>query len=314
MTKEKLLATNCFIDNEYLDAYLKLIDSSTTGTEVHHILPRSYFKDLGISVDNSEQNLVRLSFADHCKAHWLLYYCTTGKLKKASQASFVLMTKAFLKINSMTDPINYNLLQQKWEEFKNDSSTDFFSAEEEQFIIQNYDKLSHRQLALKLNRTVHSICQKVTTLGLRTKQPNWWSKEEKQYLIDNFSKRTLVEISRELGRPYSSVRMMTEILQINIKRNYWTTDEINFVKENYAKLGMRGCAEKLNRTPKAVQRKATTLGLYFEYGIKVYCSELDKSWLSIKAAADELNITSTLIYRCIIGKQKQTHGYHFKKV
>ena len=137
MTKEKLLATNCFIDNEYLDTYLKLIDSSTTGTEVHHILPRSYFKDLGISVDNSEQNLVRLSFADHCKAHWLLYYCTIGKLKKASQASFVLMTKAFLKINSMTDAINYNLLQQKWEEFKNDSSTDFFSAEEEQFIIQN---------------------------------------------------------------------------------------------------------------------------------------------------------------------------------
>ena len=82
------------------------------------------------------------------------------------------MTKAFLKINSMTDPINYNLLQQKWEEFKNDSSTDFFSAEEEQFIIQNYDKLSHKQLALKLNRTVHSICQKATTLGLRTKQPN----------------------------------------------------------------------------------------------------------------------------------------------
>ena len=69
MTKEKLLATNCFIDNEYLDEYLKLIDSSTAGTEVHHILPRSYFKDLGISVDNSEQNLVQLSFADHCKAH-----------------------------------------------------------------------------------------------------------------------------------------------------------------------------------------------------------------------------------------------------
>lgn len=314
MTKEKLLATNCFIDNEYLDQYLELVNSSTTGTEVHHILPRSYFKELEIKIDNSDDNLVKLSFADHCKAHWLLYYCTIGKLKKASQASFILMTKAFLKTDSIADSVDYNLLQQKWEEFKNDSSTDFFSTDEEQFIIQNYNKLSHKQLALKLNRTARSICQKATLLGLRTKQPNWWSKEEKQYLIDNFGKKTLVEIAKEIGRSYSSVRKMTEILQINVQRDYWTTDEINFVKENYSKLGMVGCAEKLNRTPRAVQFKATTLGLYFEYGTKIYCSELDKSWTSIKAAADELNIAVSLIHRCIIGKQKQTHGYHFKKI
>ena len=67
--KETLLATKCFVNNEYLEQYLNLVNDSKTGTELHHILPRSYFKDLGISVDNSEQNLVRLSFADHCKAH-----------------------------------------------------------------------------------------------------------------------------------------------------------------------------------------------------------------------------------------------------
>ena len=311
--KETLLATKCFVDNEYLVQYLNLVNSSEAGTELHHILPRSYFKDLGISVDNSEQNLVRLSFADHCKAHWLLYYCTTGKLKKASQASFVLMTKAFLKINSMTDPINYNLLQQKWEEFKNDSSTDFFSAEEEQFIIQNYDKLSHKQLALKLNRTVHSICQKATTLGLRTRQLNWWTEEEVQFLIKNNDKLTVKQLAEQLGKTFSGVMGKRRELGLtkNLKDYAWTQEDEQWLLENYAKLGRKKCAEILRRRASATQYHASYLGLR-EDQIAIYCPELNKRWKSIKAASKDLNISDTLIHRVLAGIQYQTHNLHFE--
>jgi transposase len=85
--KTKLLATNYFIDNEYLDEYIFLVsnhsvEKSVFKTQCHHILPKTYFRNLGIDVDDSENNLVELLFSDHVKAHWLLQKCTTGFLHR----------------------------------------------------------------------------------------------------------------------------------------------------------------------------------------------------------------------------------------
>ena len=46
--KDLLLKTGYFIDNEYLDSYVKLVESnavaeSSVSTQIHHILPRCYF-------------------------------------------------------------------------------------------------------------------------------------------------------------------------------------------------------------------------------------------------------------------------------
>ena len=70
--KQKLLNTGLFLDNEYLDEYINLVLSNniTVGyTEKHHILQRNYFKKSNLPVDNSPDNLITLSYCDHCKAH-----------------------------------------------------------------------------------------------------------------------------------------------------------------------------------------------------------------------------------------------------
>ena len=64
--KEKLLLTNCFNDNEWLDKYINLIINKSLvekikyKSAVHHIIPRHYFINENKNIDNSAKNLVYL--------------------------------------------------------------------------------------------------------------------------------------------------------------------------------------------------------------------------------------------------------------
>ena len=84
-TKERLLATHDFIDNEYLDKYVELIDLNkntqaiSKKTNKHHIIPAYYFRHFDFPVDNSEDNLVNLYYRDHMLAHMYLSGCTEGR-------------------------------------------------------------------------------------------------------------------------------------------------------------------------------------------------------------------------------------------
>ena len=70
--KDKLLRTDLFVDNSYLDQYIQLVYEYKTDaayTEIHHILQRNYYKYTNQQLDNSKSNTVRLAYKDHCKAH-----------------------------------------------------------------------------------------------------------------------------------------------------------------------------------------------------------------------------------------------------
>lgn len=79
--KEVLLATEQFLNNEYLDKYVNLIYNNlrtkkeTAKTQQHHILPRCYFKLVEKPCDNSKANLVHLLYVDHVRAHYYLSQC-----------------------------------------------------------------------------------------------------------------------------------------------------------------------------------------------------------------------------------------------
>lgn len=93
--KTKLLATNYFIDNEYLNSYCQLVlDNYATKkvkytTQTHHILPRCYFNLVGLPIDNSHSNLVELSHYDHALAHYYLCFCTVGEFKYKLRCAFM---------------------------------------------------------------------------------------------------------------------------------------------------------------------------------------------------------------------------------
>ena len=74
--KSKLLDTDVIRDCEFLDSYVDLIlknqntVSVKSRTQVHHIIPRSYYELKKQPVDNSPANLVTLLYKDHILAHY----------------------------------------------------------------------------------------------------------------------------------------------------------------------------------------------------------------------------------------------------
>lgn len=92
ITKEALLKTGYFIDNEYLDMYIDLIyenkDTSyiRNATNNHHIIPKSYYRRINKPVDNSSENIVTVLFKDHVLAHYYLYLCTLNEEDRYSNA------------------------------------------------------------------------------------------------------------------------------------------------------------------------------------------------------------------------------------
>lgn len=70
-----LLDTGVFIQNEYFLKYISLIEDNKFRepekfkTQRHHIIPKCFYKDMSIPVNNDNSNLVNLLFKDHILAH-----------------------------------------------------------------------------------------------------------------------------------------------------------------------------------------------------------------------------------------------------
>lgn len=108
--KTKLLATNYFVDNKYLDKYCNLIlanvktKSIKFKTQRHHIIPKFVFKLNNINIDDSENNLVNLLYQDHCLAHYYLALCSCNNEIK---------TNNFLAIRHILGNKNLSLIPEE---------------------------------------------------------------------------------------------------------------------------------------------------------------------------------------------------------
>lgn len=122
--KANLVSLVDIVDNEFLDEYINLvlINSDTKKekfvTNKHHVIPRCYFKLHGLPVDNSEDNLVNLRYADHIKAHYLLCKCTKGIFSQKCYGAFRYI---FYKYNEIGDLLftdfDLNFLQDRYTQF-----------------------------------------------------------------------------------------------------------------------------------------------------------------------------------------------------
>lgn len=97
--KNKILSTGVFEDNEFLDKYCELIISNQDSlkianvTDTHHIIPKSYYSFANLKIDNTEENLVHLTYSNHIMAHYYLCLFTSdGTLKSKMVYAFMMMT------------------------------------------------------------------------------------------------------------------------------------------------------------------------------------------------------------------------------
>lgn len=80
---EKYLDTNCEAYRQYVQLINENKDATLKPTkerQVHHIIPRSFFKRDKLEVDNSKENKVSLRIKDHYIAHFLLWRCVKKKV------------------------------------------------------------------------------------------------------------------------------------------------------------------------------------------------------------------------------------------
>lgn len=80
-----------FIENDYLVKYCQLIESNkrtkqfSKETHKHHVLPRSWFKLTGKTVNDCLNNLVNLTCRYHILAHYYLCLCTEDPFRYANE-------------------------------------------------------------------------------------------------------------------------------------------------------------------------------------------------------------------------------------
>jgi transposase len=157
--KTKLLATTYFIDNDYLEAYVALVCNSTVEksafrTQSHHILPKTYFRNLNLPIDDSTDNLVELLFKDHVKAHWLLQKCTTGFLHRNNGYALRYLLANLKKYSTNLTEEDFNNFQQMYEDSILQIDKDTF--------INFYSEHSCKEVAAKFQIGLNTVTRLAT--------------------------------------------------------------------------------------------------------------------------------------------------------
>lgn len=282
--KQKLLNTGLFLDNEYLDEYINLVLSNniTVGyTEKHHILQRNYFKKSGLPVDNSPDNLITLSYCDHCKAHWLLYFCTTGYLKKANEASIRYIVEMYKVLTGKDrnkfefNDSDFQLLQSYMTSIVNDENSRYWTEAEVDYLKKNYCGYGTGPKCAKyLNKPINLVNEKARLLGLSKNCPDWTEAEieilYKYYPIEGDKVYLRIPLHSK-----DACRGKAKQLKIRTKNHYWTPDEISILKLNFPLVGPAGCSKLLNRNKTECKHKADRLGL-------IYTNNPQKVWTDEK--------------------------------
>ena len=314
--KQKLLNTGLFLDNEYLDEYINLVLSNniTVGyTEKHHILQRNYFKKSGLPVDNSPDNLITLSYCDHCKAHWLLYFCTTDYLKKANEASIRYIVEMYKVLTGKDrnkfefNDYDFQLLQSYMTSIVNDENSRYWTEAEVDYLKKNYCGYGTGPKCAKyLNKPINLVNEKARLLGLSKNCPDWTEAEieilYKYYPIEGDKVYLRIPLHSK-----DACRGKAKQLKIRTKNHYWTPDEISILKLNFPLVGPTGCSKLLNRNKTECKHKADRLGLiYTNNPQKVWTDEKLKLLLENKDAGISKLIQILGLSRgCIYKKLKE---------
>ena len=278
MLKAYLLSLGCFIDNEYLDEYLLFIEqpfsfSVTEYTEKHHVIPRSYYNsdysklsaNEDISLNDPNNRLVKLAYADHFYAHWLLYNCTSGKLKLSN-------AKAVIAMSGKSDILDFpkDMILQIRDEIKRGLEF-YWSAEDDSKLSELYlSGTPTEAISEILNKTTGAVKARICRLSLSDRT---WTSEEETWLQLNYANLGKDGCAQHLNRTPGSIEHKVNRLQIATR--IWTNEDTEWLILNYANTPTATCAEVLNRSISSITSKAFSLNL----SKAIFWTETEDTWL-----------------------------------
>lgn len=116
------------------------------------------------------------------------------------------------------------------------------------------------------------------------------------YIKENFNKMTKQEIADSLGITYNQVEWLVKKLNLrHYKSIKYSNEELEFIKKNYPIYGSKYCANKLNRSENAINKKIKKLGLTInwkhtylnECGYVINCENRNKKYLVHRRLMEE---------------------------
>ena len=362
MLKAYLLSLGCFTDNEYLDEYLSFIErpisfSAVEYTEKHHVIPRSYYNsdysksasNEDISLSDPYNSLVELTYSDHFYAHWLLYNCTTNKLKFSNAKAILAMSGRSDILNVSKDTVlqicneikrNLDFYWSPEEDAKLSElyligtpieviaevlhktrdatraricrlklSDRIWTSEEEAWLRLNYVDLGKNACAQYLNRTPGSIEHKVNKLQISTRN---WTTEDIEWLIANYAATPTPACAEFLNRSISSITTKAASLNL-VKTTFWTASEDAWLQENKPTNTWQYCSDHLGRSIGSIKQRAFLLKIPNDYHSKqsksVRCVETDELFISVSQACKKYGPS---VKSNLQGRLKSVKGLHFE--
>lgn len=262
-----------FIENEFLDQYVDLVTDYATinnYTEGHHILQRVYYKHNELEVDSSKANMVYLAYADHCKAHWLLYWRTKSFLRNANAWTVQYMQTSYKKFTGKDKrkfefiQEDFELLEYYFKSIKTDGENLFWTEEDLAILKAEYSKVGAEGLVNKLAypRSIQAIRMQASILKLPS--PVFWTEEELKILTTYYPEEGY-RCYKRLNNKSKQV-VQSKAFRLGLESTWdWTEAEIARLKQYYPLYGYK-CKDYLcHKSVAKIKAKAIELNLTNPY-------------------------------------------------
>lgn len=132
--------------------------------------------------------------------------------------------------------------------------------EEKEYIKNNYNKYTVRELAKQINRSEATISRVANELGMSKQIHKSWTDDEENYLFNNYLSMTAEELAKNLNRGVVSVRAHLQDLGL-IKGTKWTQEEEKYLTDNYQNMDYFSIGKVLNKTDGVIRAKCNDLNL-----------------------------------------------------
>ena len=309
--KNNLLSLGLVIDNEFLDYYCLLIENNKNTkrkkfeTQKHHIVPRYYYRENNLTVDDSRENIVYLNYKDHILAHYYLCLCRVEKYKFNNQCALFF----FLGKKNYTE--SFYLERKEFIE-----SLDSYLSIYQDYCKRNGEQSSKRNSG-EGNPRYGKPCSEETKKKIsnankgrqsKNKGKHIWKKKKKEHLSMMTKERFKNESGPFTGKHHSLETKKS--ISIKNKKRFES-------KNNHPMYGRKHLEESIQKMRDS--HKKIVLTDEWKQHISdscrkrsVYCVELDKIYTSIKEACLDTGSSASSIIRCCNGTHKTCGGYHWK--
>lgn len=192
------------------------------------ISPQIYFQQLGRA----------LSAKSNCEPVVFDFACNSSSIMSVSKdktGTGNIINRINRKINEKKKKIIVKTyseeLQEVFSKIASSISSKPWAEKEDNFLIENYGKMSFDEMSHELGKTKESIQHRASRLGI-TKKNRRWTKAEDCYLEKHYKTESKKQIAVHLQRTEASVQGRAQLLGITQKCAVWTEEKEIFIKSN----------------------------------------------------------------------------------